>query len=237
MQSFANPQAYEPSTTSSVPSPSANEEYLNFYLDPKSVASQLAHSKWLTEPIPASELSGTTMVGDEEDHAVRKRKHEKQHRNAEMALQSITSLETGSSKDRTRINVQRCIAEFGRHNTDAFLPPKAASLPPTNAGSPPALSESEAAAAAELAALPKRVGPDTGSSEVQIAILTAKINTLADNLGKKDKHNKRNLRLLVHRRQKLLNYLRRKERGGPRWVHLVEKLGINDAMWKGEISL
>lgn len=85
--------------------------------------------------------------------------------------------------------------------------------------------------------VPKRVGPDTGSAEVQVAILTTKINVLADNLGKKDKHNKRNLRLLVHKRQKLLKYLRRKERGGPRWQHLMDKLGLGDAMWKGEISL
>ena len=89
----------------------------------------------------------------------------------------------------------------------------------------------------ELAQVPKRAGPDTGSSEVQIAILTTKINVLAANLHKKDKDNKRSLRLLVHRRQKLLQYLRRKERGGPRWQNVVEQLGINDAMWKGEISL
>jgi ribosomal protein S15P/S13E len=60
---------------------------------------------------------------------------------------------------------------------------------------------------------------------------------LADNLYKKDKLNKRNLRLMVHKRQKLLTYLRRRERAGPRWRSLVENLGIQDAMWKGEISL
>lgn len=84
------------------------------------------------------------------------------------------------------------------------------------------------------------MGPDTGSSEVQIAILTAKIKTVADFLatrGKGDKHNKRNLRLLVHRRQKLLQYLRRKERGGPRWQHCIETLGLTEGTWRGEISL
>ena len=85
-----------------------------------------------------------------------------------------------------------------------------------------------------------RAGPDTGSSEVQIAILTAKIRALATALereGRQDKMNKRNLRVLVHRRQKLLRYLRRKERGGPRWQHLVEKLGLTEGTWNGEISL
>jgi ribosomal protein S15 len=86
----------------------------------------------------------------------------------------------------------------------------------------------------------ERAGPDTGSSEVQIAILTAKIRSLANFLetrGKKDKVNKRNLRLLVHRRQKLLQYLRRKERGGPRYQRCVEMLGLTEGTWKGEISL
>jgi ribosomal protein S15 len=86
----------------------------------------------------------------------------------------------------------------------------------------------------------ERVGPDTGSSEVQVAILTAKIRALADFLetrGTTDKHGKRDLRLLVHRRAKLLKYLRRKERGGPRWQHLIETLGLTEGTWQGEITL
>ncbi|EER42485.1 ribosomal protein S15 [Histoplasma capsulatum H143] len=87
-------------------------------------------------------------------------------------------------------------------------------------------------------ARPARAGPDTGSSEVQAAILTTKIQVLAQQIAKyghKDKHNKRNLRVLVHRRQRLLNYLRRKERGGPRWQNLMSNLGLTDSSWKGEI--
>ena len=52
-----------------------------------------------------------------------------------------------------------------------------------------------------------------------------------------DKANKRNLRLLVHRRSKLMRYLRRKERGGPRWQNLVEELGLTEGMWRGQITL
>lgn len=52
-----------------------------------------------------------------------------------------------------------------------------------------------------------------------------------------DKVNKRNLRLLVHRRQKLLRYLERKERGGPRFQNVVDVLGLTEGMWRGEISL
>ncbi|PQE20713.1 ribosomal S15 precursor protein [Rutstroemia sp. NJR-2017a BBW] len=98
-----------------------------------------------------------------------------------------------------------------------------------------------ARASAALARITPRAGPDTGSSEVQIAILTAKIRVLANQLemkrGQKDKVNKRNLRLLVHRRQKLLKYLRKKERGGERWQNLIATLGLTEGTWQGEISL
>jgi len=64
---------------------------------------------------------------------------------------------------------------------------------------------------------------------------------LANHLEKKgcqkDKINKRNLRVLVHKRQKLLAYLRRKERGSDRWQTLIETLGLGEGTWKGEISL
>jgi len=43
--------------------------------------------------------------------------------------------------------------------------------------------------------------------------------------------------LLVHRRQKLLAYLRKKERGGERWQHLIQTLGLTEGTWQGEISL
>lgn len=202
---------------------------------------QLSQSKWLTEPLPRATAFGTL---EKLRHDKVTAQHEKDHDNAVQAIEYITSLRNASSKDKTRINVQRCIETFGRHKTDARLPPKPASLGPTPSRAaldedvPPTLEETRRAELmAELAAIPKRAGPDTGSSEVQIAILTAKINVLANNLHNKDKVNKRSLRLLVHRRQKLLKYLRRKERGGPRWQNIVEQLGINDGMWKGEITL
>lgn len=194
------------------------QTYMNYEITPGELDQSIERSRQLSEPrkIDLDEL------GNEE----RQEKFEEDHKNAVKGMRAIIDLNNASSKDRTRINVQRCIQEFGRHNTDKLLPPKPASSQPPN---PIDLEGFDA--------VPKRSGPDTGSSEVQVAILTAKINVLADNLGRQDKHNKRNLRLLVHRRQKLLAYLRRQERGGPRWQNLVEKLGINDAMWKGEISL
>jgi len=124
-----------------------------------------------------------------------------------------------------RVNKQKCIETFGRHNTDQILPPKLASNVPRGPGAAPAAIDTP------------RAGPDTGSSEVQIAILTAKIRALSNNLHKKDKTNKRNLTLLVHRRQKLLRYLRRKEHGGPRWQNLIETLGLTEGTWQGEITL
>ena len=154
-------------------------------------------------------------------------KHDTQHKRASEAISRIVALANGSSKDRTRANVVKCIETFGRHNTDDYLQPKATSQTYQNMETP-SISRNP------------RAGPDTGSSEVQIAILTAKIRVLADSqevVGHKDKVNKRNLRLLVHRRQKLLKYLRRKERGSERWTNVVDKLGLTDGTWKEEISL
>jgi ribosomal protein S15 len=179
----------------------------------------------LTQVVQAKELSPEEMEA----------RREKDHTRASEAISRITALSNGSSKDRMRVNITRCISTFGRHNTDRLFPPRAPPLPYTNSTDPhpirPETNEQQ---------LKKRVGPDTGSSEVQIAILTAKIKTLADFLstrGKRDKHGKRDLRLLVHRRQKLLAYLRKKERGGPRWQHCIETLGLTEGTWKGEISL
>ena len=202
-----------------------HQEIKNFLIETDEFRSSLEYSKELTEPQPPEDPN----YADPRVERLKAQTHKESHENAERALSAIAAIENGNSKDRTRINVQRCIAEFGRHNTDSVLAPTTASLGQVSLG-----SETQDAS---KAAIPKRVGPDTGSSEVQVAILTTKINTLADDLHNKDKHNKRNLRLLVHKRQKLLAYLRRKERAGPRWQNLVEKLGIGDAMWKGEISL
>ncbi|KAK2070983.1 hypothetical protein P8C59_005440 [Phyllachora maydis] len=78
-------------------------------------------------------------------------------------------------------------------------------------------------------------------TEVQIAILTSKIRALAQKLegpkGNRDKNNKRSLRLLCHRRQALLRYAERKERGSGRWLHMIETLGLSPATWKKQITL
>lgn len=186
---------------------------LNFFLTPAEFEESVQYSKALTKPLPGRENALVDPLSTQR----RSRGHDDDHMNAERALARIAALDNGNSKDKTRNNIQRCISEFGRHQTDSTLPPPLTSTTPV-----------------------VRAGPDTGSSEVQVAILTTKINILADQMdvvGHKDKHNKRNLRLLVHRRQKLLAYLRRRERGGPRWQNLMDKLGLGDASWKGEISL
>ncbi|GAX90575.1 30S ribosomal protein S15 [Effusibacillus lacus] len=67
---------------------------------------------------------------------------------------------------------------------------------------------------------------DTGSPEVQIAILTNKINYLNDHLRvhKKDHHSRRGLLKMVGHRRNLLNYLRKKDVN--RYRAVVEKLGL-----------
>ena len=67
---------------------------------------------------------------------------------------------------------------------------------------------------------------DTGSSEVQIAILTARINQLTDHLKehKNDHHSRRGLLKMVGKRKKLLNYLENNDI--ERYRDLIAKLGI-----------
>ena len=67
---------------------------------------------------------------------------------------------------------------------------------------------------------------DTGSSEVQIAILTHEINTLTEHLKnhKQDKHSKRGLLMKVGKRRSLLNYLI--ETDVKKYREVVAKLGL-----------
>jgi small subunit ribosomal protein S15 len=67
---------------------------------------------------------------------------------------------------------------------------------------------------------------DTGSPEVQVALLTARINELTDHLRdhKKDHHSRRGLLKLVGQRRRLLNYLRRRDIG--RYRSVVQELGL-----------
>lgn len=67
---------------------------------------------------------------------------------------------------------------------------------------------------------------DTGSTEVQVAMLTARINDLTEHLRshKKDHHSRRGLLMLVGRRRRLLRYLERTDLEGYR--ALVADLGL-----------
>jgi len=67
---------------------------------------------------------------------------------------------------------------------------------------------------------------DTGSPEVQVAILTKRISTLTEHFKThtKDNHSRRGLLMLVAQRRKLLDYL--KARDEARYQSLIERLGI-----------
>lgn len=67
---------------------------------------------------------------------------------------------------------------------------------------------------------------DTGSPEVQVALLTARINHLTSHFTthKKDHHGRRGLVQIVNRRRKLLDYLKRKS--VPRYEALIKELDI-----------
>ncbi len=67
---------------------------------------------------------------------------------------------------------------------------------------------------------------DTGSPEVQVAILTTRIENLKSHLElhKKDNHSRRWIMLMVAKRRKLLNYLKRKD--SERYDAIIEKLSL-----------
>ena len=72
----------------------------------------------------------------------------------------------------------------------------------------------------------KRAANDTGSPEVQVALLSARIEHLTQHFGThiKDHHSRRGLLKLVNQRRRLLNYLKNKD--GERYKTLVNRLGI-----------
>ena len=71
-----------------------------------------------------------------------------------------------------------------------------------------------------------RATGDTGSTEVQVAILTERIRNLTEHFKthKKDNHSRRGLLMMVNKRRSLLDYLRKTE--GQRYLDLIAKLGL-----------
>lgn len=79
---------------------------------------------------------------------------------------------------------------------------------------------------AELIREHARSEGDTGSAEVQVAILTERISNLTEHFKshKKDNHSRRGLLKLVSQRRRLLDHLKASEEG--RYQALIEKLGL-----------
>jgi small subunit ribosomal protein S15 len=67
---------------------------------------------------------------------------------------------------------------------------------------------------------------DTGSPEVQVALLSARINQLSEHFGvhEKDHHSRRGLLKMVNQRRKLLDYLKQSDQG--RYQELIGRLGL-----------
>nr|WP_294847810.1 30S ribosomal protein S15 [uncultured Sphingomonas sp.] len=79
---------------------------------------------------------------------------------------------------------------------------------------------------AELVKEYARAEGDTGSPEVQVAILTSRIQTLTEHFKThaKDNHSRRGLLMLVNKRRSLLDYLKRED--AQRYTDLIGKLGL-----------
>ncbi len=72
----------------------------------------------------------------------------------------------------------------------------------------------------------RRSTTDTGSAEVQVALLSARINQLSEHFSghKKDHHSRRGLLRMVNQRRKLLDYLKDNDQG--RYQELISRLGL-----------
>lgn len=72
----------------------------------------------------------------------------------------------------------------------------------------------------------KQHATDTGSPEVQVALLTKRINDLTEHFKThtKDYHSRRGLMILVSQRRRLLDYLKKKNKD--RYAKLIERLGL-----------
>ncbi|TDM06666.1 MAG: 30S ribosomal protein S15 [Ideonella sp. MAG2] len=79
---------------------------------------------------------------------------------------------------------------------------------------------------AEIVQAHARGAADTGSPEVQVALLTARINELTPHfkLHLKDHHGRRGLLKMVNQRKRLLSYLKGKD--ADRYTALIQKLGL-----------
>jgi small subunit ribosomal protein S15 len=71
-----------------------------------------------------------------------------------------------------------------------------------------------------------RTQGDTGSPEVQVAILSERIRNMTEHMSlhKKDFHSRRGLLIMVSKRRKLLDYIKRKD--VPRYEDLIKRLGL-----------
>ena len=78
----------------------------------------------------------------------------------------------------------------------------------------------------EIVAEYRRSTADTGSAEVQVALLSARINDLSEHFSghKKDHHSRRGLLRMVNSRRKLLDYLKETDQG--RYQELISRLGL-----------
>ena len=78
----------------------------------------------------------------------------------------------------------------------------------------------------EIVAEYGRAASDTGSPEVQVALLSARISQLTEHFGEhqKDHHSRRGLLRMVNRRRRLLDYLKQIDQG--RYKDLIARLGL-----------
>ncbi|KAJ9103115.1 hypothetical protein QFC21_002537 [Naganishia friedmannii] len=137
-------------------------------------------------------------------------------------LMRILDLRNAASRGIRTVNVRRIVEVFGG--------PVDASAPESSSTPSPSTTPAERL--------------DTGSSQVQAAILTHRIRLLADHIAAnpRDVHNRKNLRALVHQRAKILRYYKKRVsrsngEGLEVYEELLDKIGVDRRAVEGEITV
>jgi small subunit ribosomal protein S15 len=145
-------------------------------------------------------------------------------------LMRILDLRNAASRGIRTVNVRRIVEVFGgpvdASASDSSASPSTPS-PSSSSNTPPQVERL-----------------DTGSSQVQAAILTHRIRLLADHIAAnpRDVHNRKNLRALVHQRAKILRYYKKRVsrsngEGLGVYEELLDKIGVDRRAVEGEITV
>jgi small subunit ribosomal protein S15 len=204
---YSQPPAYDtnPTTEGTFPLPSRPEHFSQHLTSPADLDLLFKH-------LPESGLARATYLSDTTtsptDLARRVSEETPAQVSASEQLMRVLDLRNADSRGIRTTNIRRIVQVFGG---------------PTSTSEPTSEPTTERL--------------DTGSPAVQAAIMTHRIRLLASHIAQnpRDVHNRKNLRELVHRRAKVLRYLKRRAGDGEGYEALLDKIGVDRRAVEGEV--